>query len=207
MKVNPLFYPYFFAFFIFTLLNTHLCSAQYAYWGVKAGVQGTKISGLSFDSKMTPGFNIGVFGNFILSEKFALQHEALYSHRGFEGTTLDSFDVVGTLPYLDLPWLLHYNINKVFHIQAGLQPSIYLFYKKAKADSSEFSKYNVNPLELSGLIGVGAIMRNNILFGIRVNVSFGQTFNTSEFGGRNVALQAYLGYAVNRKIKGKKKKK
>jgi hypothetical protein len=201
-------YKRFLLFFIsfLSFLMIKKADAQYAYWGIKGGVQANKIASLSFDAQMTPGFHVGVFGNFILSEKFAIQHELLYSQRGFGGTTLDSFDVSGKLPYIDLPWMVHYNLNRVFHIHLGVQPSLYMFFKKAKADSSEFSKYNVNPIDFSGLLGVGAIMDNNVLFGIRVNVSTGQTFNTEEFGGRNIALQAYLGYAVNRKVKKKKKK-
>jgi Outer membrane protein beta-barrel domain len=195
---------FFIPFLAFLMIEkTH---AQYAYWGIKGGVQANKIASLSFDTPMSPGFNVGIFGNFILSEKFAIQHELLYSQRGFGGTTLDSFEVSGRLPYIDLPWMIHYNLNRVFHVHVGVQPSLYMFFKKAKADSSEFSKYNVNPIDFSGLLGVGAIMNNNILFGIRVNVSLGQTFNTEEFGGRNIALQAYIGYAVNRKVKKKKKK-
>ncbi len=192
--------------FLFFCFNSSVSFAQYAYWGFKGGIQATKLSGVSFESKMSPGFSLGLFGNFILSDKVALQHEILYSHRGFSGTTTDSIAISGNLPYIDLPWLLHYNVNKVFHIQAGVQPSLYLFYKKSEPTSSEYSKYNVNPIDFSGLLGVGAILRNNVLFGIRLNVSFGQTFNTTAFGGRNVSLQAYLGYSVNRKIKKKKKK-
>ncbi len=203
MKPRPFFH---FLFVLFLTSTLQESKAQYAYWGVKGGVQANKISGVSFDSKMSPGFNIGVFGNFILSEKFAIQHEALFSLRGFGGTTLDSFEVGANLPYLDLPWMVHYNLNKVFHIHAGVQPSLYLYLKKAKTDSSDFSKYNVNPIDFSGLLGIGAILDNNFLFGVRVNVSLGQTFNTTEFGGRNIALQGYIGYAVNRKVKKKKKK-
>lgn len=205
MKPHLFFHAY--TVVLFLLLSTHQVSkAQYAYWGFKGGAQANKISGLSFNSNMSPGFNVGVFGNFILSEKFAIQHEALFSLRGFGGTTLDSFEVGGNLPYLDLPWMVHYNLNRVFHVQAGVQPSIYLFLKKSQTDSSDFSRYNVNSIDFSGLLGVGAILDNNFLFGIRANVSLGQTFNTNEFGGRNIALQAYIGYAVNRKVKKKKKK-
>ena len=190
----------------FFLQSAYVSNAQYAFWGFKAGYQSNKISGLSFDTKMSSGFNVGVFGNFILSDKWAIQHEAQYSRKGFSGTTLDSFDVKGSLPYFELPWMLQYNINKVFYIHAGVQPSLYLYLKKAQRDSTEFSKYNVNPIDFSGLIGVGAITNNNFLFGARVNISLNQTFNTTEFGGRNISLQAYIAYAVNRKVRKKKKK-
>jgi len=200
----------FFLFFIpvlFSLLLTPgRVHAQYAYWGFKGGIQANKITGLSFDSKMIPGFNVGIFGNFILSKKFALQHELLYTQRGFGGTTKDSVDVKGNLPYIELPWCLYYNINRAFHLQFGVQPGIYMFFKQPQRDSSEFSKYNVNPIDFAGILGAGFIMDNNLLFGIRLTVSSGQTFNTTEFGGRNVTLQAYMGYAVNRKVKKKKKK-
>lgn len=197
-------------FFILVVLlvlsSVNRVEAQYAYWGFKGGIQANKITGLSFDSKMTPGFNIGIFGNFILSKKFALQHELLYSRRGFGGTTKDSIEVKGNLPYIELPWCLYYNVNKAFHLQLGVQPGIYMFMKQPQRDSSEFSKYNVNPIELAGILGAGVILDNNLLFGVRLTVSTGQTFNTTEFGGRNVTLQAYMGYAVNRKVKKKKKK-
>ncbi len=193
--------------FFILLLFPKSTSAQYAYWGFKAGFQANKITGLSFDSKMTPGFNVGIFGNFILSKKFALQHELLYTQRGFGGTTKDSIDVKGNLPYIELPWCLYYNVNKAFHLQLGVQPGIYMYFKQPQRDSSEFSKYNVNPIDFSGILGAGFIMDNNLLFGVRLTVSTGQTFNTTEFGGRNVTLQAYMGYAVNRKVKKKKSKK
>jgi Outer membrane protein beta-barrel domain len=199
---------YFFIPAVFILLLfSYRTQAQYAFWGFKAGVQANKIISLSFDSKMTPGFNVGIFGNFILSKQFALQHELLYTQRGFGGTTKDSFEVKGSLPYIELPWCLYYNVNKAFHLQFGLQPGIYVFFKPPQRDSSDFSKYNVNPIDLAVIIGGGVILDNNFLFGARLTVSTGQTFNTEEFGGRNVTLQAYMGYAVNRKVKNKKKAK
>jgi hypothetical protein len=200
------------AFFFFVpvllivLFNSSILNAQYAYWGFKGGFQANKITGLSFESKMVPGFNVGIFGNFILSDKFALQHELLYSQRGFEGTTVDSIHVKGSLPYIELPWCLYYNVNRAFHLQLGVQPGIYMYFKQPQRDKSEFSKYNVNPIDFSGIIGAGFIMDNNFLFGARLTVASGQTFNTNEFGGRNVTLQAYMGYSVNRKVKKKKKK-
>src|ERR1700748_1505961 len=123
---------------VFFLFSTK-AQAQYAYWGFKGGIQANKITGLSFDSKMTPGFNIGIFGNFILSEKFALQHELLFTQRGFGGTTKDSIDVQGKLPYIELPWCLYYNVNRAFHLQFGVQPGLYMFFKQPQRDSSEFS--------------------------------------------------------------------
>jgi hypothetical protein len=193
--------------YILLIQSSNISNAQYAYWGFKGGYQSNKITGASqFDSKMCSGFNVGVFGNFILSEKWAIQHEAQYSLKGFAGTTIDSFEIKGNLPYFELPWMVQYNISKAFYIHAGLQPSLYLFLKKAKPDSTDYSRYNVNPIDFSGLLGLGAITNNNFLFGVRVNVSLNQTFNTNAFGGRNVALQAYLAYAVNRKVKKKRKK-
>lgn len=204
-------YKRFLRFFIFAVLiilsSASRSQAQYAFWGFKGGIQANKITGLSFDSKMTTGFNVGIFGNFILSKKFALQHELLYSQRGFGGTTKDSIEVKGNLPYIELPWCLYYNVNSAFHLQFGIQPGIYMFFKQPERDTTRFSKYNVNPIDFSGILGAGVILDNNLLFGVRLTVSTGQTFNTTEFGGRNVSLQAYMGYAVNRKVKKKKKKK
>src|SRR6478735_154414 len=141
------------------------------YWGVKAGFNENKISNLNLSNSMKPGFHLGAFANFQLNKKLSLQHELLYTMRGVSVQLNDGRKYAKNFSYIDIPWMLNYHLNKYFLISAGIQPSVYAYFKTAKPDTLLYTKDNVNALDFSYLVGATFISSNNFGFGIRFNGS------------------------------------
>lgn len=52
-------------------------------WGVKAGLNLSKISGVYRDTKFAPGTNLGILGEYVINDLFGVQAEVLFSSQGF----------------------------------------------------------------------------------------------------------------------------
>ncbi|MFN8416819.1 MAG: outer membrane beta-barrel protein [Cytophagaceae bacterium] len=192
-------------FFCFLFLFTSLgCFAQNAYWGVRAGMSFNKVGGIELDNSMYTGFNAGLFGTFMINDRFSFTHELSYAVRGFNGALSDGHNYDFNLKYIDIPWMLNFHINQAVYVQAGVQPSVYAFFKPAQYDTIPYTKYNANAFDFSGFVGASIILKNNLLFGVRLNQSISQTFNISTYGGKQLTMHAFIGYAINRKTRGKR---
>lgn len=177
------------------------CFAQNSYWGVKAGMSFNKVGGIDFDNSMYTGFNGGLFATFIINDRFTFTHELSYAIRGFNSQLSDGNNYDFNLKYIDIPWMLNFHVNEAVYVQAGIQPSVYAYFKPAQYDSIPYTKYNANAFDFSGFVGASVILKNNILFGVRLNQSFSKTFNISTYGGKQLTMQAFVGYAINRKVR------
>lgn len=172
------------------------------YWGVKGGFNINKISGLRLNNTLKPGFHIGLFANFQLNDRFSMQHEILYSQRGVSVSLENGARYTKTFSYIDLPWTLNYYFNRNFYITAGVQPSVYAYFKSPQADSVLYNKDNVNTIDFSYLAGAAFLFDNNFGFGVRFNGSIVPLFEVDR-RNKNYVLQLYVMYAINKR-KGKK---
>jgi hypothetical protein len=186
-------------------LNSKAQNIIEGYYGVKAGMNMTKISKLAITNSFKPGFHLGVFANFVLSEKFSIQHEALISLRGVSLELSQGAEYNKSFTYLDLPWMLNYHFSNNFYVSGGVQPSVYAYFKKPQPDSILYNKDNVTPIDFSYILGAAFLLDNNFGFGIRFCGGIVPAFDLNETKGKNHILQAYLMYAVNKKKrKGKR---
>jgi hypothetical protein len=107
-------------------------SAQFTT-GLKAGLNMSDvyfdISALNDETDFRKGWNIGVFGNYMLNDKFDVQAELLYSQQGYN-TDIPVTDAGGTSildgfkfqsHYLNVPVLLNFYPVKRIYIEAGPQ--------------------------------------------------------------------------------------
>jgi putative flippase GtrA len=175
--------------------------AQNSYWGVRAGMSFNKVGGIELDNSMYTGFNGGLFATFIINDRITFTHELSYAFRGFKSTLSDGNNYNFNLKYIDIPWMLNLHVNQAIYIQAGIQPSVYVYFKPAQYDTIPYTKYNANAFDFSGFLGASVILKNNLLFGIRLNQSFSRTFNISTAGGKQLTMHAFVGYAINRKVR------
>jgi hypothetical protein len=190
---------------IFVLITPGILRAQDAYWGFKGGINIVNVSPLPVHAMLKEGFNVGIFGNFKVSEKVSFQHEILFSTKGVTLQLPDSLkqynngstQYTQTFNYIDLPWMVNYHTNKVFMISGGIQPSIYAHFTNPKFSHIEENKDNVNSLDFSLLGGASVMLKNNVGFGIRFNLGLVPTFD--ELKGKNYTMQFFLSYAVNRR--------
>ncbi len=102
----------------------HIAIAQESSVGIKGGLNLSTIStDEGSDKNLKPGFHVGVFNKFALSETFALQPELLFSTKGLkinydESSIVDGETRFNTY-YIDLPIYLVFNLGEAFQIQAG----------------------------------------------------------------------------------------
>ena len=192
---------------LFSFLSTFLAYSQNtldAHWGVKGGLNLNKTSQVEYINNYKPGFHFGLFANFQMKEKISIQHEVLYSMKGIsiDLSSGNGMKYSKSFSFLELPLLVNYHLSPTFMITAGLQPSIYTYFKNPKPDPVVYNKDNVSIIDFGYVIGASFLFSNNLGFGIRFNGGLVPAFDYGGFHGRNYVVQTFLTYAVN-KIKRK----
>jgi opacity protein-like surface antigen len=112
-----------------------LTNAQDMKFGAKAGLNVASISGLD-NSKSLFGANLGVFAEFKISDKFAVQPEILFSMQGAKGSISETetsgsgaFSITSTfnaenkaaLNYINIPIMAKFFVTEQLSLQAGPQ--------------------------------------------------------------------------------------
>lgn len=115
--------------FICTILFNQV-QAQKFHIGAKGGANINKLTGQSFSSQFSYGYQLGGFAEIGLGKKFSIQPEVLFSH--LSADTTDKFsDIYNNLlssnrpaiklKYLSIPILLDYKLSRNISLQAGPQ--------------------------------------------------------------------------------------
>ncbi|MBL7697924.1 MAG: PorT family protein [Chitinophagaceae bacterium] len=180
-------------------------------FGIKAGLNFAKVTKASnINGKNSTGFHAGVFLAPKTEGVIGYRSELIYSRQGYDfksGTTTGSVD----LDYLLLPQLMEINITKVFTVQVGGQMAFLL---NAKADSTKTSTGNAQVDKLVDLMnrfdygaagGIEIHPYKGILFGARMNISFGNLFKDPAslasrpnffpaVDAKNNVVQLFVGY-------------
>ena len=109
------------------VLFTQAAMAQINF-GIKGGVNITKVDGKAFKDEFRYGYHAGVFAELGLGKKFGIQPEVLFNQ--FQ-TKIDTSlrnvwnplrtDQDAKLNYLSIPILLNYKLANIFSLQAGPQ--------------------------------------------------------------------------------------
>ncbi|MCW3072947.1 MAG: PorT family protein [Flaviaesturariibacter sp.] len=116
------------------LLITAQSSMAQLKFGVKAGVNISKIDGKSFKDEFGYGYLLGGFANIGLGGKLSIQPEVLLSQSQnkvdndfnaiYQNAFADASSGNVKLNYLSIPILLDYKLNKLISLQAGPQFSV-----------------------------------------------------------------------------------
>lgn len=161
--------------FVFVLLTmaSYLC-AQDLSFNVKGGLNLSNFSGSIPDTKMKPGFHIGVGGEFELAPNIAIQSGLFFSTKGAKIDSeidLGDYGIAGSevtinASYLQLPLHLAYKIDVVPGTKVVLHAGPYFAYgiagKAAIAGISEKQNtfgdkgLNLKPFDVGLGLGVGA---------------------------------------------------
>ncbi len=100
-------------------------------FGVKSGISFNHFLG-DFPIDITPklyiGFTAGVFGNYIINDKFSVQPEILYTRKGskFKNNYADIADLYFKTDWIEIPILGMYQINDDFSLFCGPYLGFYL---------------------------------------------------------------------------------
>lgn len=192
-------------------------NAQEVKFGVKAGLNLASIGGDETDDvDARTSFHIGGIVEIVITEKFSVQPELLYSAQGakskFSESGADfSFSEESTikLDYINLPIMAKYYLAEGFSIEAGPQIGFLLSAKEDYEFSETFNGTTVSGSEEIDLkdftnsidfgIGVGASYKldSGLNFSARYNLGLSNIYDgegSDDFKNQNNVLQLSIGY-------------
>ena len=192
-------------------------NAQEMSFGVKAGVNLANVGGdVDEDTDMKLGMHIGGFAEFMLSEKFAIQPELLFSMKGYKSEYSEAemgvsvnYENKVNLNYIDIPIMAKYYIVEGFDVHAGPQIGFLMSAKgKSKAsatvmgqhyseETEEDLKDFMNTIDFGLGFGVGYKLDMGVFFNARYNLGLSNIFDvdTDDFSVQNNVIQISAGYA------------
>lgn len=168
-------------------------------FGVKGGLNVSTLAnadgdGVSVSSLV--GFHIGGFAEFMITDKFAVQPEVLYSAQGAK------FDDGGDkgdwkLNYIVVPVMAKYYVMDTFSLELGPQIG---FLATSDIESGGISldvKDETKSTDVSLCFGAGYVFAENFMLGARYNVGLTQVQKNLEPGEseiKNSVFQISFGY-------------
>jgi hypothetical protein len=168
-------------------------------FGVKGGLNVSSITKADQDgvnSKSLIGFHAGFFGEFMISDKFAIQPEVLYSAQGvkldFDG---DKGDL--KLDYINIPVMAKYYVADTFSLELGPQIGFLVSAKAKSGGVSEDVKDQVKSTDVSLGFGASYYFAEKFMLGARYNLGLTRVqkdLATDEAQSKNSVFQVSLGY-------------
>ena len=187
-------------------------NAQDMKFGVKAGLNVASISGAE-QAKSLIGVNGGVFAEFKIADKFAVQPELLFSMQGAKFSYSNSFGgytVSATgksaLNYLNIPVMAKYFVTEQLSLQAGPQIGILLSATDTtditsnipgatNESTSTDSKSAYNTTDFGLNFGAGYDITENITVDLRYNLGLSELAKTAgSTATKNNVFSVNLGY-------------
>lgn len=194
--------------FLLLLFVAFQVSAQEFHFIPKIGLNFANIT--NFDGNMKPGLNVGVAGEFMVTNNFAIEPGVYYSMQGSKDEVAGN-DVKIKNDYLNIPILLKGYVYEGFNLFAGPQlgfkvsSKVKLSQSGTSVSTSEMSDV-FNTVDFSIVLGAGYQSRMGLLFSLSYNIGLTNTINGDKFaalpgGGsmkdekcRNGVLQFNVGW-------------
>lgn len=181
------------------LLSTYgMLYAQGVSGGIKGGLnlasQSFDDPQFSVDSKAKAGLHLGVYATIMLSEKFGIQPEVLYSSQGTKFKDVD--DASYKFNYINIPLLLRYNFNKMVNLHLGPQFGILASAKSEIGSTEEDIKDAVKGSDLSAAFGLGVDLPMGLNFSVRYSLGLSDIDEDSNAKAKNNNIQVSVGYRL-----------
>jgi opacity protein-like surface antigen len=165
-------------------------NAQNIKFGAKAGLYISKFTGDAKKSDSKVGFQVGAFGEFKISEKFAIQPELLFSNLGAKETVI-GIKRTYNFNYIVVPVMAKYYVANKFALEAGPQIG-FLTSAKLKVDGQTRDiKELFNSTDFGLNIGAGYDVAEKINIGLRYTIGLSnieKDSGDSKSGNGNFAL-------------------
>jgi len=194
------------AVFGFTSIN-----AQEVKFGAKAGVNFATLGGDAEDIESKTSFHVGGVAEIMISDKFSVQPELLYSSQGakdeyteefFEGEV--KFEDKLKLDYINLPIMAKYYLTDGFSLEAGPQIGFLVSAKveseasfEGESDSEEVDvKDAYKSIDFGFGLGLSYKLENGLNFSARYNLGVSNIVEDAEddFSIQNNVLQVSVGF-------------
>ena len=187
--------------FAFVALLAVGANAQGVSGGLKLGLnmagQTISSSGFTASPSIRPSIHAGGYLTLMLSEKFGVQPEVLYSGQGYKqnGGTMK-------VNYITVPVLLRLNFTEVFSMHLGPQIGILASAKAEINGESEDMKEYLKGTDIGAALGLGVDLPMGLNFGARFVKGFSNIIDETDgdYKQKNFAFQVSVGY----KLFGKK---
>ena len=159
-------------------------------FGPKAGLN---IASLTEDNtKSLTGFHVGGFAEIMISDKFAVQPEVLYS---MQGAKADEGDGKINLDYIAIPVMAKYFVAEGFSIEAGPQISFVTRAEMSGGGETVDVKDFTNSTDFGLNFGLGYSLPMGVMFSGRYNLGLSDTAKDNEGDAvKNGVFQLSVGY-------------
>ncbi|MSP84348.1 MAG: PorT family protein [Flavobacteriaceae bacterium] len=163
-------------------------------FGLKGGLNVSNFAGDIKDNSIRTSVHLGVFSEIMISDKFSLQPELLYSGQGYSGSAMPGFSR-SKYDYINLPVLAKIYIAEKISIEAGPQIGFLVSAKQRTTDDND--KISDQKTVDFGLnFGLAYDLKNGIFFQTRYNlglsnVNSGSNANAIKF--TNSVIQVSVG--------------
>ena len=168
-------------------------------FGAKGGLNISSITNADQDgvnSNSLVGFHIGFFGEFMISDEFAIQPELLYSTQGvkleFEG---DKGDL--KLDYINIPVMAKYYVADAFSLELGPQIGFLVSAKAKSGGDSVDVKDDTKSIDVSLGFGANYNFAEKFMLGARYNLGLTRVQEDlfpGESESKNSVFQISVGY-------------
>ncbi len=136
-------------------------------FGIKGGLNISNFSGDIQDNTYRTGVHLGIFSEIMISNKFSLHPELLYSGQGFSGSSTPGFSR-SKYDYINLPVLTKIYVTERISIETGPQIG-FLLSAKQKTEINNVTIPNQKTVDFGLNIGLAYDLKNRIFFQTRYN--------------------------------------
>ncbi|MES2812840.1 MAG: porin family protein [Bacteroidota bacterium] len=164
--------------------------------GIKGGLNVSNFSGDLEDNEIRTSIHVGLVSEIIVSEKFSIQPELLYSGQGFSDKNEAGFSRY-KFDYINLPVLAKFYImNDNLSLEAGPQVG-FLISAKNKSITANSSIEEQKIVDFGLNLGLGYELKNHVFFQGRYNLGLTNINNSDSSGAfkyTNSVIQFSVGY-------------
>ncbi|PSG88574.1 porin family protein [Aurantibacter aestuarii] len=192
-------------------------------FGAKAGLNVATIGGDVEDASSRISFHVGGYAEFMVSDKFSVQPELVYSSQGTQEEYKESFESNGVvfdgeyedklkLDYINLPVMAKFYVTEGFSLEAGPQVG-FLIGANVESEGTEsvtfggstetesFSeevdvKDSFKGIDFAVGVGAGYKLDGGLNFAVRYNLGLSNIYEDSgDFKAQNNVFQFSVGYS------------
>ena len=192
---------------LFVLASTALF-AQDPKFGLKGGINLSKLTNDPLDPDFRLGFHAGLLAHIHITPAFSLQPEAVYSSQGAKYPDLvNGEDLNLKLNYINIPLLLQYNFNNGFRLQGGPQVGFLtgVADKVGDVELNSVSSDNYKTIDFSVPVGVSYLSDSGLGVDARYNIGVTNVVEGSTRNIRNSVFQFGLFYLFDHTHKARSK--
>lgn len=161
--------------------------------GIKGGLNVSNVAGDVKNNEIRTSIHIGFLSEFIVSDKFSIQPELLYSGQGYiysdEYTTQKN-----KFNYINLPVLAKYYILNNVSVEAGPQVGA-LIYSRSKTNEGSSKIEDQSIVDFSLNVGLGYELKSGVFFQTRYNHGL-TNMNNSDSASKTKYTNSVLQFSV-----------